>query len=170
MGVGSNPLLPHRRFEKHVESKPVAWTHVRPGFYMQNLSGPHRAGIRHRDEVIVPAGNGAANWVDTRDIGELAAVVLAEGGGHHKRMYEPTGPETHCRFDGESPASAAQIDICADFQRGNSAVGLGAESSASHIARSRGRFIKRRSISRWMPIRSLRLRWQGERQIRSGNR
>jgi uncharacterized protein YbjT (DUF2867 family) len=93
MGAGSNPLLPHRRIEKHVESKPVAWTHVRPGFYMQNLSGPHRAGIRHRDEVIVPAGDGAANWVDTRDIGELAAVVLAEGGGHHKRIYEPTGPE-----------------------------------------------------------------------------
>lgn len=92
MGAGSNPLLPHRRIEKHVESRGVAWTHVRPGFYMQNLSGTHRAGIRRHDEIIVPAGDGAANWVDTRDIGELAAAVLAEGDEHDGCIYEPTGP------------------------------------------------------------------------------
>jgi uncharacterized protein YbjT (DUF2867 family) len=93
MGAGETPFLPHRRIEKHVESTGVAWTHVRPGFYMQNLSGTHREGIRRHDEIIVPAGNGAANWVDTRDIGELAAVVLAEGTDHHECTCEPTGPE-----------------------------------------------------------------------------
>ena len=93
MGAGANPFLPHRRIEKHVESQPVAWTHVRPGFYMQNLSGTHRAGICKHDEIIVPAGEGRANWVDTRDIGELAAMVLAEGAEHDKCIYEPTGPE-----------------------------------------------------------------------------
>lgn len=41
----------------------------------------------------MPAGNGAANWVDTRDIGELAAVVLDEGTVHDGSIYEPTGPE-----------------------------------------------------------------------------
>ena len=93
MGAGENPFLPHRRIEKHVESTGVAWTHVRPGFYMQNLSGTHREGIRRHNEIIVPAGTGAANWVDTRDIGELAAVVLAEGTDHHECTYEPTGTE-----------------------------------------------------------------------------
>ena len=93
MGADRNPFLPHRRIEKHVESTGVAWTHVRPGFYMQNLGGVHREGIRRRDEIIVPAGNGAANWVDARDIGELAAVVLAEGTDHHECTYEPTGPK-----------------------------------------------------------------------------
>jgi uncharacterized protein YbjT (DUF2867 family) len=93
IGAGGNPLLPHRRIERHVESTGRAWTHVRPGFYMQNLSGTHRAGIRKHDEIIVPAGTGAANWVDTRDIGALAAAVLAEGEAHHECIYEPTGPE-----------------------------------------------------------------------------
>lgn len=92
-GAGNNPLLPHRRIEKHVESLDVAWTHIRPGFYMQNLTGVHDVGIRRHDEIIVPAGDGAANWIDTRDIGELAAVVLAEGENHAGRVYEPTGPE-----------------------------------------------------------------------------
>jgi uncharacterized protein YbjT (DUF2867 family) len=93
MGAEGNPFLPHRRIEKHVESLGVAWTHIRPGFYMQNLAGIHDTGIRRHDEIIVPAGDGAANWVDTRDIGELAAVVLAEGAEHGGRVYEPTGPE-----------------------------------------------------------------------------
>jgi uncharacterized protein YbjT (DUF2867 family) len=93
MGAGGNPLLPHRRIEMHVESTGVAWTHLRPGFFMQNLSGTHRAGLQQHDEIIIPAGDGAANWVDTRDIGELAAVVLAEGKVHNAHIYEPTGPE-----------------------------------------------------------------------------
>mgnify|MGYP000227023701 CR=1 FL=1 len=94
MGAGKNGFLPHRRIEKHIEATEAKWTHIRPGFYMQNLSGTHRAGIREYDEVIVPAGNGAANWVDTRDIGELAAAVLAKGPEvHHRQVYEPTGPE-----------------------------------------------------------------------------
>jgi uncharacterized protein YbjT (DUF2867 family) len=59
---------------------------------MQNLSGTHRAGIRQHDEIIVPAGTGAANWIDTRDVGALAAGVLAEGKVHDERIYEPTGP------------------------------------------------------------------------------
>lgn len=93
MGAGKNPFLPHRRIEKHVETLDVAWTHIRPGFYMQNLSGAHREGIRQHNEVIVPAGDGAANWVDTRDIGALSGVVLDEGSSHHEAIYEPTGPE-----------------------------------------------------------------------------
>ncbi len=93
MGAGANPFLPHRRIEKYVEAQPVAWTHVRPGFYMQNLSGTHQTGIARYDEIIVPAGDGAANWIDTRDIGELAAVILAEGREHNGCVYEPTGPK-----------------------------------------------------------------------------
>jgi len=92
MGAGAIPVLPHRRIETHVEASGVAWTHVRPGFFMQNLSGPSRVGIRRYDEIIVPAGHGMANWVDARDVGELAAVALAEGDAHHGRIYEPTGP------------------------------------------------------------------------------
>ena len=93
MEAGDNPSLPHRRIEKHVESLDVAYTHVRPGVYMQNVSGVHRPGIRLHDEVIVPAGRGRANFVDTRDVGEVAAVALAEGASsHHGAIYEPTGP------------------------------------------------------------------------------
>ena len=92
MGAEGNPFLPHRRIEKHIEQADVGFTHLRPGFYMQNLSGTHRAGIVAHDEIIVPAGDGRANWVDTRDIGELAAAVLAEGEPHYGDVYEPTGP------------------------------------------------------------------------------
>ena len=93
MGAGDNPFLPHRRIEKQIEASEVGYTHIRPGFFMQNLTGAHRAGIRKHDEVIVPAGTGRANFVDTRDVADVAAVALAEGEPHFGRAYEPTGPE-----------------------------------------------------------------------------
>jgi uncharacterized protein YbjT (DUF2867 family) len=93
MGAGDNAFLPHRRIERHVEAADVAYTHVRPGFFMQNLIDVHRAGIVERDEIVVPAGTGRANFVDTRDVGEVAAIALDEGEPHDDTVYEPTGPE-----------------------------------------------------------------------------
>lgn len=101
MGADTNPFLPHRRLETYVEqhaSNPdndLHYTHIRPGFFMQNLSTHHRAGIRDLDEIIVPAGDGRANFVDTRDVGELAACVLLEGAPHFNTAYEPTGSQTY---------------------------------------------------------------------------
>jgi uncharacterized protein YbjT (DUF2867 family) len=101
MGADTNPFLPHRRLETYVEqhaSDPdndLHYTHIRPGFFMQNLSTHHRAGIRDLDEIIVPAGDGRANFVDTRDVGELAGRVLLEGNPHFNTAYEPTGSQTY---------------------------------------------------------------------------
>jgi hypothetical protein len=42
----------------------------------------------------------------------------------------------NCRFEGQYPASAAQIDIRADFHRGDSAIVIGMESTISQAAKS----------------------------------
>lgn len=94
-GADKNKWLPHRRLEKYVESCDVAWTHIRPGFFMQNLITVHLAGIREEGEIIVPSGNGKANFVDTRDVGAMAAKVFEEGETHFGKAYEPTGPALH---------------------------------------------------------------------------
>ena len=45
-GAGSNPLLPHRGIERLLEGSGLAWTHLRPNDFMQNLLTVHRADIR----------------------------------------------------------------------------------------------------------------------------
>jgi uncharacterized protein YbjT (DUF2867 family) len=91
-GAGNNPFVPHHGIEQYLKKSGLAWTFLRPSFFMQNLSTTHCADIRERDEIFVPAGNGRTNFIDVADIGEAAAVCLTTA-GHDKKAYELTGRE-----------------------------------------------------------------------------
>lgn len=75
-GAEKNAAIPHAKVEAHLRAGPVPWTFLRPGFFAQNLCGPYRADIRDDDRIYVPAGDAAVSWVDTRDLGEAAALAF----------------------------------------------------------------------------------------------
>jgi uncharacterized protein YbjT (DUF2867 family) len=91
-GAGRNRFVPHRRVEDDLREHGPAWTMLRAGFFLQNLIAPHGPDIAERDEVFLPAGAGRTAFVDARDVGEAAAIVLSEP-GHENRAYELTGRE-----------------------------------------------------------------------------
>jgi uncharacterized protein YbjT (DUF2867 family) len=92
------PENPLRRIELAVESSGVPYTILRPGAFMQNFSEGLRwresfaEGIRERDEIVGPGGNGIVSYVSTEDIAAVAAVALTED-GHNGKVYSPLGPE-----------------------------------------------------------------------------
>lgn len=90
LGAEKNRLVPHRAIEDHLKASGLGWTLLRCGFFMQNLTGAHRAEIRDQDEIIVPAGRGKTSFIDVRDIAEVAARTLTED-GHLGRSYPLTG-------------------------------------------------------------------------------
>lgn len=92
LGAERNVLIPHHRIEKRVVGTDAAHTLLRASFFMQNFLEVHRVDIVEHDEVFVPAGDGRTSFVDARDLGEIAAVVLTEP-GHKDRAYDLTGPE-----------------------------------------------------------------------------
>jgi uncharacterized protein YbjT (DUF2867 family) len=57
---------------------------------MQNLAEVHAESIVEHDEIFVPAGSGRTSFVDPRDIGAVAATVLAEP-RDESRAYDLTG-------------------------------------------------------------------------------
>jgi uncharacterized protein YbjT (DUF2867 family) len=91
-GAGQNIFVPHHGIEVLLKRSSLAWTFLRPSFFMQNLSTMHLADIRDRSEIYVPAGGGRTNFIDVADIGEAAAVCLTTP-GHEKKAYELTGSE-----------------------------------------------------------------------------
>jgi uncharacterized protein YbjT (DUF2867 family) len=96
-GVGqAPPENPLRRIELAVESSGVPYTILRPGAFMQNFSEwhPHNVaeGIRERDEISHPGGDGVVSYVSAEDIAAVAAVALTED-GHEAKAYAPLGPE-----------------------------------------------------------------------------
>ncbi|HMQ30614.1 MAG TPA: SDR family oxidoreductase [Chloroflexaceae bacterium] len=90
IGAQHNRLVPHRAIEDRLIASGLGWTMLRCGFFMQNLSGAHRAEIRELGEIIVPAGRGRTSFIDVRDIAAVAARTLTED-GHAGRAYPLTG-------------------------------------------------------------------------------
>lgn len=111
-GVENNPITPHHKIEKLIREADgrkarcrtggpagatpptlrLGYTMLRPSFFMQNLSTTHRAEIRDRSEIFVPAGHGRTSFVDVRDLAEVAAQALATG-QHLNANLELTGSQ-----------------------------------------------------------------------------
>lgn len=93
--VGACPGAPqrfcawHGEAERYLEASGLAWTHLRPSFFLQNLLG--LAAMAKGGSLYVPAGDGRAPFVDAADIAAVAAHVLSED-GHEGRVYDVTGP------------------------------------------------------------------------------
>jgi uncharacterized protein YbjT (DUF2867 family) len=93
LGIERNPLPPHYRIEKYVKNSGISYTFLRPSFFMQNLNTIHQGDIRDRGDIFIPAGKAPVSFIDTRDIGEAAAVALTDPEAYANRAFTLTGGE-----------------------------------------------------------------------------
>jgi uncharacterized protein YbjT (DUF2867 family) len=94
-GVEQHTRTPHYGVEQLLRKSTLAWTFLRPSFFMQNLTTTHREEIAKRSEIFVPAGNGKTNFIDARDIGEVAALILNSPEAHRNTAYNLTGKHSY---------------------------------------------------------------------------
>ena len=89
-GAQSNPVVPHRAVEKHLEGLGVAgqisYTFLRASFFMQNLSTTHREDIARLGDIFIPAGNGKTAFIDVRDIAAVAVKALTSSDADVERL------------------------------------------------------------------------------------
>ena len=82
----------HHQVEKDLEASGLAWTFLRPHHFMQNLLA--QAEYVRKDGVVYSAsGDGKIPYVDGRDVGAVAAVILANPDPHRGKTYVLTGSE-----------------------------------------------------------------------------
>lgn len=94
MGIEKNTIPPHHKIEKYIEELGIAHAHIRPGFFMQNLSGIHAEEIIMNDEVFIPAGKSRTSFIDAQDLGLAVATILHEPEQHRNKAYTLTGGES----------------------------------------------------------------------------
>lgn len=97
LGVENEPGIQlgrwHREVEKYVEASGIAWTHLRPNSFMQNFINYFGGAIKPEGKIYLPFGQAKVSWIDTRDIGEVAAAILAgDASAHAGKAYDLTGP------------------------------------------------------------------------------
>lgn len=93
MGIENNPMPPHYKIEKYIEKLGIPYAHVRPGFFMQNLSGVHSVEIREKNQIFIPAGKSKTSFINAADIGLATAILLHEHEKYKNTAYTITGPE-----------------------------------------------------------------------------
>lgn len=93
MGIEKNTIPPHHKIEKYIEELGIPFAHIRPGFFMQNVSGIHSEEIKEKDEIFIPAGKSKTSFIDAADIGLGIATVLHEPEKYKKTAHTITGPE-----------------------------------------------------------------------------
>lgn len=77
----------HGLAEQALEDSGVAWTHIRPSWFMQMMFEYAPGG-----RMALPGGEGKIGWIDTRDIAAMAVKALTER-GHEGKVYTISGPE-----------------------------------------------------------------------------
>ncbi|MEX2444277.1 MAG: NmrA family NAD(P)-binding protein [Alkalispirochaeta sp.] len=97
LGAHRIPMIPHYKIEREITRIGFTADFLRAGFFMQNLVSPLGDWIREERRIVVPAGKGAASFVDARDIGRAAALLLTGevtvgGRQRHERVgHDVTG-------------------------------------------------------------------------------
>lgn len=77
--------------EAAVRESGLEWTISRPGWFAQNFSEGFFADAVRAGELRLPAGDGAATFVDAEDIAAVVAAALTED-RHAGQIYELSGP------------------------------------------------------------------------------
>ena len=92
----ANPNAPQRFPREHgiteqaIQRSGMAWTFLRPTFFMQNMLG--LAGMVKAGTIYQPCGKGRAGFVDTADVAAVAVAALTQP-AHEGKAYDITGPE-----------------------------------------------------------------------------
>jgi len=99
MGIENNPIPPHYKIEKYIESSGIPYSHIRPGFFMQNISSIHAEEIRTMDQIMIPAGKSKTSFIDAEDIGLAIATILTESNKYENTTHTITGQEALDYYD-----------------------------------------------------------------------
>jgi uncharacterized protein YbjT (DUF2867 family) len=97
-GAEKSKVIPHNKIERLIKELGFAYIFLRPGYFMQNLSTTLAEELRQKQTLTLPSAKAKFNWVDVKDIGEAAAVLLDKFDHYQNQVFKITGEEIK-KFD-----------------------------------------------------------------------
>lgn len=82
-----------------IEESGIDYTFIKANFFMQNFELYQVEDIRDRNQIFLPCGKGKVSYIHTRDIGEVAAEILADPGAYRQESLTLTGPRAMDNFE-----------------------------------------------------------------------
>ncbi len=92
MGANADEAAPLRKAEVHLERSGLAYSIIRPNWFMQNFNTFWIRGILEHGKIFLPVGAAKGSFIDARDIAAVAAALLS-GNDFNHHDFDLTGPE-----------------------------------------------------------------------------
>lgn len=92
-GAEKSKVIPHNKIENLILKEDLKHVFLRPGYFMQNLTTTLRDDIKMDNMIFLPSGKARFNWIDVKNIGEVAAMVLNDFDSYENQIMEITGYE-----------------------------------------------------------------------------
>jgi uncharacterized protein YbjT (DUF2867 family) len=93
-GVEKSTIIPHHKIEKLIVESEIPYTFLRPAYFMQNFATTLRTDLVQKKRIFLPAGAAKFTLIDVRDIGEVAAKIIANPYKFANKSYDLTANET----------------------------------------------------------------------------
>ena len=90
-GMDANAQAPLRIIERYLMNSGLAYTILRPNFFMENFSTGFVAPMIAGGRIYMAAGDGKTSFISVSDIAEAAATAFEKK--HYGAEYNLTGPE-----------------------------------------------------------------------------
>lgn len=94
-GVEKSKIIPHHKIEQLIVESGIAYTFLRPAYFMQNFITTLRKDIVKSGLIYLPAGKAKFTIIDVRDIGLVVAGVVTNIAMHANKSYELTNNEKY---------------------------------------------------------------------------
>ena len=98
-GAEKHSSLPHRKIELLLQASGIAYSILRPSYFMENLSTTWLADIKTRDRLYIPAGKAVFTWIAVEDIAAVAVAIFTNPLEHKGQAYTLTGTEHYNFFE-----------------------------------------------------------------------
>lgn len=92
-GAEKSSIIPHNKIEKLIRNSGMDFIFLRPSYFIQNLTTNLCDDIKNNRQIILPAGKAKFNWIDVKNIGEAAAIVLRDFDKYKNKTFDLTGYE-----------------------------------------------------------------------------
>lgn len=92
-GVEKSTIIPHHKIEQLIVESDIPYTFLRPAYFMQNFTTTLHADLVNKKRIFLPAGGARFTLIDVRDVGEVAAKIIANPFKYANKGYELTSNE-----------------------------------------------------------------------------
>jgi len=92
-GAETTSLIPHRKIELAILKAGINYVFMRPSYFMQNLTTTLASEIKTSRTISLPSGNAKFNWIDIRDIAELAVEFIENFDAYRNHCFTISGNE-----------------------------------------------------------------------------